>query len=47
VNDISALRFEPLLADEVAKGNAGLVLMHSRGTPKTMQQLAPAAGHHD
>src|SRR5260370_11673581 len=43
VNDISALRFEPLLADEVAKANAGLVLMHSRGTPKTMQQLAPAA----
>ncbi len=43
VNDISALRFEPLLADEVAKANAGLVLMHSRGTPKTMQELAPAA----
>jgi dihydropteroate synthase len=42
VNDISALRFEPLLADEVAKVNAGLVLMHSRGTPKTMQQLPPA-----
>jgi len=43
VNDISALRFEPLLADEVSKANAGLVLMHSRGTPKTMQQLTPAA----
>jgi dihydropteroate synthase len=43
VNDISALRFEPSLADEVAKANAGLVLMHSRGTPKTMQQLPPAA----
>jgi dihydropteroate synthase len=42
VNDISALRFEPSLADEVAKANAGLVLMHSRGTPKTMQQLPPA-----
>ena len=42
VNDISALRFEPLLADEVAKANGGLVLMHSRGTPKTMQQLPPA-----
>jgi dihydropteroate synthase len=42
VNDISALRFEPGLADEVAKVNAGLVLMHSRGTPKTMQQLPPA-----
>jgi dihydropteroate synthase len=43
VNDISALRFEPGLADEVAKVNAGLVLMHSRGTPKTMQQLPPVA----
>jgi dihydropteroate synthase len=41
-NDISALRFDPLLADEVAKANAALVLMHSRGTPKTMQQLPPA-----
>jgi dihydropteroate synthase len=41
VNDISALRFDSLLADEVAKAKAGLVLMHSRGTPKTMQQLPP------
>ena len=41
VNDISALRFDPAIADEVAKVKAGLVLMHSRGTPKTMQQLPP------
>jgi dihydropteroate synthase len=41
VNDISALRFDPAIADEVVKANAGLVLMHSRGTPKTMQQLPP------
>ena len=41
VNDISALRFDPAIADEVAKIKAGLVLMHSRGTPKTMQQLPP------
>jgi dihydropteroate synthase len=41
INDISALRFDPGIADEVAKGKAGLVLMHSRGTPKTMQQLPP------
>ena len=41
VNDISALRFEPAIADEVARARAGLVLMHSRGTPKTMQKLAP------
>ena len=39
VNDISALRFDPSIADEVARAGAGLVLMHSRGTPKTMQQL--------
>lgn len=41
VNDISGLRFEPALADEVAKTGAGLILMHSRGTPKDMQQLPP------
>jgi dihydropteroate synthase len=43
VNDISALRFDPSMADEVAKANAGLALMHSRGTPKTMQELPPVA----
>jgi dihydropteroate synthase len=41
VNDISALRFDPSIADEAAKAKAGLVLMHSRGTPKTMQQVPP------
>ena len=41
VNDISGLRFDPVLADEAARAGAGLVLMHSRGTPKTMQQLSP------
>jgi dihydropteroate synthase len=41
INDISALRFDPVIADEVAKAKAGLVLMHSRGTPETMQQLPP------
>jgi dihydropteroate synthase len=41
VNDISGLRFEPAIADEAAKAGAGLVLMHSRGTPKNMQQLPP------
>jgi dihydropteroate synthase len=41
VNDISALRFDPLIADEAARAGAGLVLMHSRGTPKTMQRLPP------
>jgi dihydropteroate synthase len=41
VNDISGLRFDPLIAAEAAKAKAGLVLMHSRGTPKDMQQLPP------
>lgn len=43
VNDISALRFEPEIADEVAKSGAGLVLMHSRGTPGALHGLPPVA----
>src|SRR6266496_6358600 len=43
VNDVSALRFDSAIADEVSKAKAGLVLMHSRGTPKTMQALPPVA----
>jgi dihydropteroate synthase len=43
VNDISALRFDSYVADEVAKAGAGLVLMHSRGTPATMHRLPPVA----
>jgi dihydropteroate synthase len=43
VNDISALRFDFHIADEVAKSAAGLVLMHSRGSPATMQRLPPVA----
>jgi dihydropteroate synthase len=42
VNDISALRFDFHIADEAAGAGAGLVLMHSRGTPATMQRLPPA-----
>ncbi len=41
VNDISALRFEPSLADVAASAQAGLVLMHSRGDAGTMHSLAP------
>jgi dihydropteroate synthase len=41
VNDISALRFEPEIADEVAKSGAGLVLMHSRGNPGALHGLEP------
>ena len=43
VNDISALRFDFHVADEVVKAGAGLVLMHSRGTPVTMHKLHPVA----
>jgi dihydropteroate synthase len=43
VNDISALRFDFHVADEAAKFDAGLVLMHSRGTPATMHRLTPVA----
>ena len=43
VNDISALRFDFHVADEAAKVGAGLVLMHSRGTPATMHKLPPVA----
>ena len=43
VNDISGLRFEPEVADEAAKAGAGLVLMHSRGTPGELHGLPPVA----
>jgi dihydropteroate synthase len=41
VNDISGLRFDPALAAVVTSTGSGLVLMHSRGTPKDMQVLPP------
>lgn len=37
INDISGLRFDPDLAKVVAETGAGLILMHSRGTPRDMQ----------
>jgi len=37
VNDISGLRFDPDLARVVSENGAGLILMHIKGTPKTMQ----------
>jgi len=43
INDVSGLRFDPALADVAAETGAALVLMHSRGTPETMQQLPPAS----
>ena len=43
LNDISALRFDFYIADAAAKTGAGLILMHSRGTPATMHRLPPVA----
>lgn len=37
VNDVTGLRADPAMAEAVAKGGAALVVMHMRGTPKTMQ----------
>src|SRR5436305_3014092 len=42
VNDISALRFDPLIAEVAAAAQAALVLMHMRGEPATMQQIPPS-----
>jgi len=39
INDISGLRFAPALAAVAKSTQAGLLLMHSRGTPKDMQQI--------
>lgn len=41
INDVSGLRFDPSLAQVAAETGAGLVLMHSRGTPENMQRLPP------
>ena len=38
INDISALRFDPEMADVVAEAQAPVVLMHMKGTPKNMQE---------
>jgi dihydropteroate synthase len=37
VNDISALTFDPAMASVCAAAGAGVVCMHIRGTPQTMQ----------
>jgi dihydropteroate synthase len=37
INDISGLTFDHRLASVIANANAGVVLMHTRGTPSEMQ----------
>jgi dihydropteroate synthase len=43
VNDVTALRGDKAMAEVVAKTGAGLVLMHMKGTPESMQR----APHYD
>ena len=38
LNDISALRNDPRLADVARRARVPVMLMHMRGTPRTMQQ---------
>lgn len=38
INDVTALRGDPLMVEVAAETDAGLVLMHMQGTPRTMQQ---------
>ncbi len=40
VNDVSGLQFDPALAPVVARAEVGVILMHMRGTPATMDELA-------
>jgi dihydropteroate synthase len=40
INDVSGLAFDPELARVVAEGGAGVIAMHMRGTPATMDGLA-------
>ncbi len=37
LNDVSGLNHDPALAEVAAEADAGLILMHMRGTPRTMQ----------
>lgn len=39
VNDTSGEEFDPAMDEVVARSGAGLVVMHSRGTPDTMRTL--------
>jgi dihydropteroate synthase len=43
VNDISGLRFDSTIADVAARYDAGLILMHSRGTFETMHRQEAVA----
>ncbi len=38
INDISAMRFDEKMAEVMARSGAGVVFMHMRGVPRTMQK---------
>jgi dihydropteroate synthase len=40
VNDVSGLAFDPALARVAGEAGAGMIVMHMRGTPDTMDSLA-------
>jgi dihydropteroate synthase len=40
INDVSALRYDRRIAEVVADKKCGLILMHMRGEPGTMQKIA-------
>jgi dihydropteroate synthase len=39
INDISAMTFDPMMAETVAGSDAAVVLMHYRGKPSEMQKM--------
>jgi dihydropteroate synthase len=39
VNDVSGGKFDPQMLETVARLNVPYIMMHMRGTPKTMQQM--------
>ena len=42
VNNVGALQLDPEVAEVAGKAGAAIVLMHMRGTPRTMQTLPPS-----
>jgi dihydropteroate synthase len=42
INDVSSLRLDPAMADVIAAGSAGVVLMHSRGNVEQMARYEMA-----
>jgi len=42
VNDVTSLRRDPRLGSEAARFQAGVILMHMRGEPASMQRIPPS-----